>query len=202
MSHKMGIIHVSTGDILRDAVKGGEPLGKQVKSFLDAGKLVPDGLMGDVIEDRLGKEDAGKGFILDGFPRTPDQVHILDRVLGSLGAELDGAFVLTAPEEEIVRRLTGRRICPGCNAVYHVGSKPPKAAGICDVCGSVLVQREDDTEQVIRERLKIYETRTRPVLDAYRERGILVEVDGTGEPESITGRLVAELKKLGGSDGL
>jgi adenylate kinase len=192
----LGAPHISTGDILREAVKGGTDLGGKVRSFLEAGKLVPDVLMGDLIQDRLAQNDAGGGFILDGFPRTLDQVHILDRVLENLGAGLDGAFILAAPEGEIVRRLTGRRVCPGCNAVYHLDSKAPAAPGVCDDCGSALVQRPDDTEAVIRDRLAVYEVQTRPVAEAYRERGQLVEVDGLGEPDEITARLEDSLKEI------
>jgi len=191
----LGAPHISTGDILREAVKGGTDLGRKVRSFLEAGKLVPDGLMGDLIQDRMSKDDAGAGFILDGFPRTLDQVHILDGVLENLGAVLDGAYILAAPEGEIVRRLTGRRICPGCNAVFHLDSRPPKAPGVCDECGSALVQRPDDTEAVIRDRLEVYEAQTRPVADAYRQRGQLVEIDGLGDPDEITARLENSLKE-------
>ncbi len=168
----------------------------KVRSFLEAGQLVPDGLMGDLIQDRIGQSDAGSGFILDGFPRTVDQVHILDRVLENLGAGLDGAFALTAPEGEIVRRLSGRRVCPGCNAVFHLDSRPPKAPGVCDVCGSALVQRSDDTEAVIRDRMAVYEQQTRPVAEAYRDRGQLVEIDGLGDPDEVTARLEESLKEM------
>ena len=191
---------MSTGDILREAVKGGTDLGEQVKTFLNEGQLVPDVLMGDVTEDRLRRDDAQKGFILDGFPRTREQVGILNWVMGKLGAELDIAFILTAPEDEIVRRLTGRRVCPACNAVFHLETRPPKAAGICDDCGSALVQRGDDTESVILDRLEVFNSQTRPVADAYREQGILIEVDGVGDPEEICERLKVELQQLEGID--
>jgi adenylate kinase len=199
LSEVMDIIHVSTGDILREAVKGGTDLGEQVKTFLNEGKLVPDGLMGDVIEDRLGRDDAQKGFILDGFPRTRNQVDILDRVMGKLGVKLDIAFNLTAPEDEILRRLTGRRVCPGCNAVFHLEARPPVAAGICDECGSALVQRADDMESVILDRLDVFDKQTRPVAEAYREQGVLIEVEGVGDPEQIGERLKAELQQLEGT---
>jgi adenylate kinase len=196
LSAGQGAPHISTGDILREAVKGGTELGGKVRTFLEAGQLVPDTLMGDLIQHRMGMADAGAGFILDGFPRTLDQVHILDRVLENLGVGLDGAFILTAPESEIVRRLTGRRVCPGCNAVFHLDSRPPKAPGVCDECGSALVQRPDDTEAVIRDRLAVYEEQTRPVAEAYRNRGQLVEVDGLGDPDQVASRLEEGLREI------
>ena len=196
LSASLGAPHISTGDILREAVKGGTELGGKVRSFLESGQLVPDILMGDMVQDRISQDDAGAGFILDGFPRTVDQVHILDRVLGNLDAALDGAFILAAPEGEIVRRLTGRRVCPGCNAVFHLDSRAPKAPGVCDECSSALVQRPDDTEAVIRDRLAVYKDQTRPVAEAYRERGQLVEIDGLGEPDEITARLEHSLMEI------
>lgn len=196
LSAGRGTPHISTGDILREAVNGGTELGGKVRAFLEAGQLVPDSLMGDLIQHRIGMADAEAGFILDGFPRTLDQVHILDRVLENLGVGLDGAFILTAPENEIVRRLTGRRVCPGCNTVFHLDSRPPQAPGVCDNCGSALVQRPDDTEAVIRDRLAVYEDQTRPVAEAYRTRGQLVEVDGLGDPDLVASRLEEGLREI------
>ncbi len=195
LAERVGAKHVSTGDILRGAMKEGAPLGRRARSFVEAGQLVPDDLMGDLIGDRLDRDDMRDGFILDGFPRTVAQVGILDRVLADLGVALDGVYALSAPEGEIVRRLSGRRVCPSCGEVYHVDSSPPKAQGVCDACGSALVQRTDDSEEVIRERLAVYERQTRPVLEAYRERGALVEVDGTGDPDKVAERLASEIGK-------
>jgi len=189
----LGVPHVSTGDILRASMNEGSPLGKKVKEYVESGRLVPDDLMGDLIADRLGRHDAAKGFILDGFPRTMEQVTILDGVLSRLGRSLDRVLILAVPEGEIVRRLAGRRSCPKCGAVFHLESRPPKAAGICDQCGSALVQRKDDTEDVIRERLNIYASQTVPVAAAYRTKGILAEVDGLGEIEDVGSRLKAGL---------
>ena len=189
LSGSLGVIHVSTGDILRDAVEGGSPLGRKVREFVEGGKLVPDDLMGDLIEDRLHKPDASRGFILDGFPRTVEQIAILDRALSNLDVRLDHVFILAASEDEIVRRLTGRRVCPGCKAVYHLESKPPKSAGVCDACGSALVQRADDEEEVIRERLEVYAESTAPVAGEYGQRGVLVEIDGQGDPDAVAARL-------------
>lgn len=185
----LGVLHVSTGDILREAINAGSALGKRVRDYLDSGTLVPDELMAELIRERLGRPDAAKGFILDGFPRTAEQVAILDRVLEKLAVELDGVYLLTAPEEEIVSRLSGRRICPRCGEVYHVDNRPPQSAGVCDKCGSALVQRPDDTESVILERLEVYKTQTLPVVETYGERGLLHEIDGSGDPAAVFGRL-------------
>lgn len=182
-------LHVSTGDILRDAIKAGSALGKRVRDFLDSGALVPDELMAELIADRLSRSDAAAGFILDGFPRTAEQVSVLDRVLETLSVKLDGVFLLSASEEEIVSRLAGRRICPGCGEVYHLNNRQPKSAGCCNKCGSALVQRQDDTEAVILERLEVYKNQTLPVVEVYRGRGQLHEIDGTGDPEVVFERL-------------
>ena len=189
LSEALGVVHVSTGDILRDAVGGGSALGRKVRAFVEGGALVPDDLMGDLIEHRLQHKDARRGFILDGFPRTVEQIAILDRALGNLGVPVDHVFILTAPEDEIVRRLSGRRVCPGCKAVYHLESKPPTSPGVCEECGSALIQRADDEVDVIRERLQVYAELTAPVAEAYRARGLLVEIDGHGSPDAVAERL-------------
>jgi len=196
MQGLLGVPHVSTGNILRAAIQeNGSSLGRDVRQFVESGRLVPDGLMGDLIADRLARKDASAGFILDGFPRTLEQVSILDGVLGRLGLSLDKVLMLVVPEREIVRRLSGRRTCPSCGAVFHLDSRPPTVSGICDVCGAALVQRPDDTEQVIRERMKVYTAQTLPVADAYRAKGLLVEVDGFGEVDAVRARLNAGLGK-------
>ncbi len=185
----LSVPHVSTGDILREAVHEGSALGRKVRAFLESGGLVPDELMGEVVQDRLSRADARGGFVLDGFPRTVVQVTTLDRVLGHLGVALDRAFFFEAPEHEVVRRLSGRRVCPQCGSLYHLESCPPRAAGICDGCGSALVQRHDDEEQVVRRRLAVYGEQTLPVVQAYRERGVLWEIDGTGDADVVFERL-------------
>ncbi len=190
MQSLLGVPHVSTGNILRAAIREtGSALGKQVRGFVESGKLVPDGLMGDLIAERLENKDAAPGFILDGFPRTVEQVGILDGVLSKLGLSLDKVIMLVVPEAEIVRRLSGRRTCPNCGAVYHLESRPPKASGICDVCGFALVQRPDDTESVIHERMRVYRDQTAPVASAYRDKGVLTEIDGTGDVDTVRARL-------------
>lgn len=195
LTERLQVPHVSTGDLLRAAVKDGTPLGRKAKGFMEAGQLVPDQLIGDLLGERLSQPDAGAGFILDGFPRTVEQVGILDAVLAGRGASLDRVLMLVAPEGEIVRRLSGRRTCPSCGAVFHLESQPPKAAGVCDSCGSALVQRSDDTEEVIRERLRVYAEQTVPVAEAYRRRGLLSEIDGTGDPAAVQTRLDVEAVK-------
>ena len=189
----LGVPHVSTGDILREAVQAGNPLGRKVKGFVESGQLVPDDVMGELIAQRLSRPDARAGFVLDGFPRTLDQVETLDSVLARLGVVLDRVFLFTVPEAEIVRRLAGRRTCPKCGAVFHVDSRPPRSAGVCDACGSALVQRADDTEDVIRERLRVYAEQTLPVASAYASRGLIQEVDGAGEPTAVLARIQAGL---------
>ena len=185
----LGVPHVSTGDILRQAVQEGSPLGRRVKGTLESGQLVADELMAELIVERLGRADAREGFILDGFPRTKEQVAILDSVLGRLGITLDGVLLLTADEEEVVRRLTHRRVCPKCLAVFHLENQPPKSPGVCNDCGSALVQRPDDTDTVIRDRLRIYADETLPAAESYRERALLREIDGSGSPEDIARRV-------------
>ena len=190
---RLGVPHVSTGDILREAVSAGTPLGRKVKGAVESGHLVPDDVMGELVAQRLDRPDARKGFVLDGFPRTVEQIGILDGALARLGVALDRVFLIQVPENEVVRRLSGRRTCPRCGSVFHVESRPPKSAGVCDACGSALVQRADDSEEVIRERLGVYARQTAPVAAAYSRRGIVQEVDGSGEPEAVFARLEAGL---------
>jgi adenylate kinase len=190
------VLHVSTGDILREAINAGSALGKRVRDYLDSGTLVPDDLMAELITERLRRSDASAGFVLDGFPRTADQVAILDRVLEHLSVKLDGVFLLVASEGEIVSRLSGRRICPGCGEVYHVNNRQPESAGVCDKCGSALVQRPDDTESVILERLEVYKNQTLPIVETYSARGLLHEVDSLGDPAAVFERLRGAVEQL------
>ena len=193
LAERLGVTHLSTGDILREAVKEETPLGLKAKDTIASGKLMPDELIGDMISERLDRADVERGFILDGFPRTVVQVAILDRVLTQRGVGLDRVVLLGASEAEIVRRLSGRRVCESCGAVYHVESKPSSKGDACDRCDGALIQRPDDTEEVIRERLRVYREQTLPIADAYRERGVLVEVEGIGAPDEVFERLHAEL---------
>jgi len=194
LTQRLRVPHVSTGDMLREAIHGGTALGRRVRPYLDQGRLVPDELMEEMIAERLSKDDARAGFVLDGFPRTLEQLATLDRVLGRLGVTVDRAFVLSVPEAELVRRLSGRRVCPECGALFHLDSRAPTAAGVCDACGSALVQRPDDDENVVRHRLEIYAAQTLPVIQAYRERGIHHEVDGAGEMDEVFERILRGLR--------
>jgi adenylate kinase len=189
LGQDLGVPHVSTGDILRDAVRSGTVLGRRVKDALESGRLVDDELMGESTVERLSRKDVREGFILDGFPRTQEQVRILDGALQQFGVRLDGVYVLTVPGDEIVRRLGGRRLCPGCSAVYHLEARAPASPGVCDDCGSALVQRADDAEPVIRDRLRVYAELTLPVVATYRERGLVTEVDASGPPAGVAARL-------------
>jgi adenylate kinase len=191
----LGVPHVSTGDILRAAMAEGSALGKKVREFVESGRLVPDELMGDLIAERLARADASGGFVLDGFPRTLAQVKILEKVLDAAGMPLDKVLMFDAPEDVIVRRLSGRRTCPKCGAVYHLEGHPPRSAGVCDACGSALVQRPDDTEAVIRKRLSVYRSQTVPVAELYREKGLLALVEGAGDVEDVATRARAALGK-------
>jgi len=195
---RLGVPHVSTGDMLRAAVKDGSALGQKVRAILERGGLVPDEVVGELIRERLGRPDAGGGFVLDGFPRTVPQADLLDRVLAEKGRTLDRAINIVVPEPEILDRLTGRRVCRECGATYHVRYNPPRAAGRCDACGGALRQREDDTEEVITERLRVYQEQTSPLIDRYQRRGVLLTVDGRGRPEEVTARIVAALPGQGG----
>ena len=189
LSEALGVAHVSTGDILRQAVASGSPLGRQARSHMESGGLVPDPLIEELVVERLARSDARNGFILDGFPRSAEQVAMLDRILDRLSYPIDAVVLLTAPPAEIVRRLAGRRVCPRCDRVYHVDNQPPRSPGVCDQCGSALAQRPDDAEEVVRERLDVYGRQTLPIVESYRARGVLREVDGVGEPAEVAVRL-------------
>jgi adenylate kinase len=182
--HK-GIPQIATGDILRAAVKAGTELGTQAKSYMDAGELVPDAIMVDLIRNRLQEPDASGGYILDGFPRTLAQAEALDDMLGHIGQPLDYVLHIHVDPEVLVERLTGRLICADCGASYHVKFQPPKQEGVCDKCGGRLYQREDDTEETVRSRLNVYEEQTAPLVEYYRRQGLYREVDGERDPDTV-----------------
>ena len=180
-----GVPHIATGDMLREAVAAGTPLGREAKRFMDQGALVPDDVVVGAMGERLARPDAARGFILDGFPRTIAQAEALGRMLKDTGQTLDAVVFFDVSEAELLRRLTGRRVCPNCGATYHLVSKPPKAADRCDTCGSPLVQREDDREATVRNRLEVYARQTAPLLDFYRDRDLLTTVAGEGSIGTI-----------------
>ncbi|HSE92196.1 MAG TPA: adenylate kinase, partial [Methylomirabilota bacterium] len=180
-----GVPQVATGDMLREAVGAGTSLGTTARSYMDRGALVPDDVIIGLIAERLGRTDAAGGFILDGFPRTIPQAEALDHLLKDLGQSLDRVIYFDVPEAELLRRLTGRRSCPVCQSTYHVVSAPPKREGSCDKCGASLVQRADDSEATVCQRLEVYARQTAPLLDYYRGRGLLATVDGAGPIDTI-----------------
>ncbi|MGZ6134987.1 MAG: adenylate kinase [Myxococcaceae bacterium] len=184
------IPQVSTGDILRQAVKDGTELGKQAGPLMAAGKLVPDELVVGIVKDRLLQPDAAKGFILDGFPRTIPQAEKLDEGLRNHGKALDAVISLEVPIETLVERISGRRSCPRDGSVYHVVQNPPRREGLCDLCGAALVQREDDKAESVRTRMQAYAAQTAPLKEFYARKGLLHVVDGVGAPEAIEAAVV------------
>jgi adenylate kinase len=189
LSAMYGVPHVSTGDAFRSAVKAGTELGRQVESAMDRGELVADEVVVAVIKEHLFGPRSPAGFVLDGFPRTVSQAEALDAMAGE--RRIDIAVNLEASNDEVLRRLAGRRVCSSCGATYNLVQSPPKVPGRCDVCGGALTQRDDDTEEAIRRRLELYEISTKPLIDWYRERGLLSTVDAMGEPDEVTARVVA-----------
>lgn len=187
------IPQISTGDMLRAAVKAGTPLGKQAKDFMDRGLLVPDAVVIDLVRERIKLPDAKGGFLLDGFPRTVAQAESLAQMLSQEGQHIDHVLSLTADNEELVRRLSGRRTCSNCNATFHVSFSPPRKEGVCDTCGGKLYQRDDDQEAAIRQRLTTYAQQTKPLIDHYQGKGLLRPVDGLGKPDAVAARLRAAL---------
>jgi adenylate kinase len=190
---KYGIPQLSTGDMLRAAVKDGTQLGKEAKTFMDAGKLVPDSVVIGLIEERIQKDDCKKGFMLDGFPRTVAQADALKAILDKMGIAIDHVVSIEVANEELVGRLTGRRTCRACGAGYHVAFDPPKQAGVCDKCGGELYQRDDDKEETIRNRLTVYGDQTAPLIAYYTQAKLLRPIAGTGSIDEIFNRIVGAL---------
>jgi len=190
------IPHLSTGDMLREAVAAGTELGRSARTFMDAGRLVPDDLIVGMVRERLVREDCAHGFLLDGFPRTRAQAEALEHALVEAGrGALSGALSIEIPAEEVVARMSGRRVCRQCGAPYHVEHNPPRNPGVCDLCGGEVYQRDDDREATVRERMKVYEATVRPLKDFYEERGLLAAIDGRGTPDEVTGAVMARLEK-------
>lgn len=193
ISAKYDIPHISTGDIFRANIKNGTELGKKAKSYMDQGLLVPDELTVDLVMDRIQKEDCKNGYILDGFPRTIPQAEALDQALKALGEKLDYAIEVDVPDENIVKRMAGRRACVHCGATYHIVHAPTKVENICDACGGDLILRDDDKPETVTKRLTVYHDQTKPLIDYYKQEGILATVDGTADLEDVFKAVVAIL---------
>jgi adenylate kinase len=189
---------ISTGDIFRANVSEGTDLGLEAKKYMDAGDLVPDEVTIAMVEDRLTHEDATEGFLLDGFPRTVHQAEVLDGLLAEKDNALDVVLELVVDDDEVVRRLSGRRTCRRCGHVWHLDFDPPSREGVCDRCGGELFQRDDDSEETIRHRLEVYADQTSPLIGYYGDRGLLRGVDATGPVEDITERAINALRRFGG----
>jgi len=194
-----GIPAISTGDLIRHAIREGTELGVRFKSYTDHGKLVPDELVIEMVEERLAKPDTKPGFLLDGFPRTVPQAEALERMLAKRGKPLDAAVNLDVPDDIIIDRTVGRRSCPKDGSVYHVTFNPSKDGVHCDRCGTALIQRPDDTEEVVKKRITEYERNTHALIDFYRGRRILIDVDGVASPEHVEKRIEAALKSASSS---
>lgn len=190
IAEKYHIPHISTGDIFRANIKNGTELGKKAKTYMDQGLLVPDSLTCDLVVDRIHQDDCKDGFILDGFPRTIPQAKALDEALSAMHEKMDYAIDVDVPDENIVRRMGGRRACLNCGATYHIVSIPTKVEGICDKCGSPVVLRDDDKPETVQKRLSVYHEQTQPLIDYYKEQGILKTVDGTQPMEDVFAAVV------------
>ena len=185
MIDRLKVPQISTGDMFRAAVKEGTPMGKKAKEYMDKGALVPDDVVNGVVKERFQKPDCKKGFILDGFPRTLEQAKALDGLLKDLSTKLDHVVVIEVPDDYLVKRLTGRRTCRGCNYMHHIEFDPPKKAGVCDKCGGELYQRDDDQEATIRSRLTTYHGQTKPLIEYYGKQAIVRKIDGTKSMEQV-----------------
>ena len=191
---KFNIPHISTGDILRGAIAAGTSLGKQAQEYMNKGELVPDEVVIGIVEERLGEADTQEGFLLDGFPRTVAQALALDKTLKSLGKELDAVIDIEVSEEEIVQRISGRRVCADCKEVYHLVYEAPENANYCDICGGKLIQRADDMVETVKRRLQVYTTQTKPLIDFYRDKGLLRSVNGEQGVDAVFEDIVTVLK--------
>lgn len=190
---EFGIPHIATGDIFRSAIKNETPLGKKAQEYIDQGQLVPDEVTVGIVEKRLNQDDCQKGFILDGFPRTVAQADALNDILADLDIKLDAVLNIEVSEEEVVRRLSGRRVCSECGASYQLEFNPPQEENICDKCGGELYQRDDDEPETIKERLEVYKDKTEPLINYYQKEGTLKSIDGEAAPKEVFNRIKQEL---------
>jgi adenylate kinase len=194
LAERRGIPQISTGDMLRAAVKAGTPLGREAQAIMERGELVPDEMVIGLFHDRSSQDDAAGGFILDGFPRTVTQAEALRKILSERGRRIDRVVTIDVAEDELVGRIVGRRTCRSCQAMYHVKASPPKVAGRCDRCGGELYQRADDNEDTVRERLRVYRSQTEPLIAYYDREGVVRRVPGTGPIESIFAAIRAAIE--------
>ncbi len=185
LKDKLGIMHISTGDLLRVELKNNSPIGQEAKRYMDSGALVPDELVIRLIEKAISCPEAQNGFMLDGFPRNKNQAQVLDEILSKIGQPIDKAVYMEASLPVVVQRLTGRRVCKNCGALYHIKNKPPKQSEICDICGGPLYQRADDNEETIKKRMDVYLESTMPMIDYYKEQGKLVQLDADQDSEKV-----------------
>ncbi len=190
-----GIPQISTGDMFRAAVKSGTALGKEAKSYMDKGALVPDSVTVGIVKERLAEDDCKKGWILDGFPRTTAQAAALDAILHDMGIALTAVLNIQAEKEGLVRRVCGRFVCRKCGASFHKEFRPPKQEGICDTCGGELYQRDDDKEETVKQRLSVYESSTAPLIDYYKASGVLYDIDGDKSMDEVYAQIVSALEK-------
>ncbi|MCC9115742.1 adenylate kinase [Staphylococcus capitis] len=193
---KFPIPHISTGDMFRKAIKDETDLGKEAKSFMDRGELVPDEVTVGIVKERISEDDAKKGFLLDGFPRTIEQAEALNSIMSELDREIDAVINIEVPEEELMNRLTGRRICEKCGTTYHLVFNPPKVDGICDIDGGKLYQREDDNPETVSNRLSVNVKQSKPILEYYNEKGVLKNIDGSKDIEEVTNDVIDILDHL------
>jgi adenylate kinase len=196
ISSHLSIPKISTGDIFRANVSQGTPLGQEAKKYMDAGDLVPDEVTIAMVKDRLADDDAQDGFLLDGFPRNVRQAEVLDEMLDGMDVRLDVVLELVVDDDEVVRRLSGRRTCRTCAHVWHLDFDPPSKPGVCDHCGGELFQRDDDREETIRHRLEVYAEQTSPLVGFYADKGVLVGIDATGPVDDVTSRAIAALHRF------
>ncbi|MEE1170191.1 MAG: adenylate kinase [Anaerovoracaceae bacterium] len=187
---KYEIPHISTGDIFRENIKEGTPLGKKAQEYMNRGELVPDSLVIEIATDRLTKDDCKEGFLLDGFPRTVEQAEALDKFLAEDGKKVDHVLDIDVEADILMKRLTGRRVCKGCGATFHITNIPPKVEGVCDVCGEELYQRDDDTEETVANRIEVYNSQTKPLIDYYEKSGNISHLDGSVDPDELLAEIV------------
>ncbi|MBP3604022.1 MAG: adenylate kinase [Lachnospiraceae bacterium] len=193
IAEKYSVPHISTGDIFRANIKNGTELGMEAKKYMDQGLLVPDELTVKILLDRVANDDCKNGYVLDGFPRTIPQAEVLDKALTELGDKIDYAIDVEVPDENIIKRMGGRRACLSCGATYHIEHVPPKAEGVCDTCGSELILRDDDKPETVKNRLDVYHKQTQPLIDFYSAKGVLKSVDGTVDMKDVFASIIAIL---------